>query len=181
MTDLSTAHDSHLRDAIMELAKAFDVEITRSLKVSHIVAGVLGLPSRRAFIDAFRDQALIPLQQRFVLAALLEVLGEREGGAAALRTLGAVVRDDVVRRTAMHWSDAYAQGEGLPDDERLAIADAECLAVMQLVPAAPLPEVDATLVTKAITRVRPLHDQAVAGVRRRWDELLQPAARSAPR
>jgi len=176
MTDISAAHDATLREAIMSLAKAFDLEITRSIKVSHLVAGVMGLPSRRAFIDAYKDQPLISLHQRFVLAAFLELLGER-GGGAAMRAFAAVVRDDVVHRTATHWADAYARLEGHPREERLSLADAECLAEMELVPVSALPEADAATVARAVTRVRPIHDQALAGVRRRWDEVLDPARR----
>lgn len=180
MTDISDSHDASLREAIMALAKAFDLEITRSLKVSHLVAGVMGLPSRRAFIDAYKDQPLISLHQRFVLAAFLELLGER-GGGTAMRAFGAVVRDDVVHRTATHWADAYARLEGHPHEERLALADAECLTKLELAPVSALPEADPTMVARAASRVRPLHDQALAGVRRRWDAMLESAPRRPPK
>jgi hypothetical protein len=172
MADPSPEHDARLRDAIMAVARAFNTEITPSRNVWHLVSGVMGVASRRAFIDRFRDQPLISLHQRLVLAAFLEILGE-ETGRPTLREAGLLVGNDVVFQAAAHWADAYASGDQESEEERVAHANRRCLSMLEVVPVPPVPEVDEGVARRAALQVRQFQGQALAGVRARWDELMR--------
>lgn len=172
MTDPSPEHDARLRDAIMAVARAFNTELSPSRNVWHLVTGVMGVASRRAFIDRFRDQPLISLHQRLVLAAFLEILGE-ETGRPALGDAGRSVGNDVVVQAAAHWADAYTQSEEESEEERVAHSNRRCLGMLEVIPVPPVPAVDESVARRAALQVRQFQGQALAGVRVRWDELMR--------